>query len=317
MVAPIMIHRVSPSPDRTLPRRLLPGLIVALLLAGCAPTGQERQPEGHVVFHTGSQPGDAAAEPMTAGPPLRRVAILTPTYEPTRTADWTRLDRRTPEGSGVVMGFGIGMTILQSTPMFLLAWPMAAGVVAGSTILGAVGQVSSDAPYAALEAPDQASLSEVASRLQPDLWLRQDVAEALARRIGNLPARLPWYPTLGPDAPGTDPLTDARREGFDGLLNLVVESFGLAVGEEQGAFGVFVRIRSQWIEVSSGRVRYQRILEQGPGHATPGLPRPADHTLGLLALDRGLVFRQEVREVVAGLARVLAQDPALPIAAKE
>ena len=317
MVARIMTHRVSRPPVQPLPQRLLSGLLISLLLAGCAPVAQERQTEGHVVFQTGTQRGDAGADPMTAGPPIRRVAILTPAFEPTRTADWARLDRKMPEGSGTVMGFGIGMTILQSTPMFLLAWPLAVGVVTGSTILGAAGQAFSDAPYAQLESADQASLSEVASRLQPDLWLRQDVAEALARRMGSLPARLAWHPTLGPDTPGTDPLADARGEGFDGLLNLVVESFGLAVGEEQGAFGVYVRIRSQWIDVSSGRVRYQQILEQGPGHATPGLPRPADHTLGLLALDRGLVFRQEVREAVAGLARVLVQDPALPIARKD
>ncbi len=317
MVALVMVHLVSRSPLQPLPRRLLPGLLVALFLAGCAPVAQERQPEGHVVFQTGTQPGDAGAEPVTPGPPIRRVAILTPTFEPTRMADWARLDRKMSGGGGALVGFGMGMTILQSTPLFLMTWPVAVGVVASTTILGAVGEVSNETIFTEIDAADQASLSEAASRLRPELWLRQDVTEALARRMGDFPARLPWHPTLGPDTPGTDPLIDARAQGIDGLLNLAVESFGLAVGEEPGSFGVFVRIRSQWIETSSGRVRYQRILEQRPGHATPGHPRPADHTLWFLAMDRGLVFRQEVREAITALAGILVEDPALPVVRRE
>ncbi len=208
------------------------------------------------------------------------------------------------------------MTILQSTPLVLLAWPAAVGVVAGTTILGAVGEFSGETAFAALDAADRASLSEVANRLRPDPWLRQDVGEALARRMTDPPVYLPWYVTLGPDTLGSDPAADARAQGIDGLLNVVVESFGLAAGEDEGAFGVFVRIRSQWIETSTGHVRYQRVLEQGPGRAIPGLPRPTEHTLSLLALDRGLVFRHEVRQAITGLARILAEDPALPIARK-
>jgi hypothetical protein len=314
MVPRIMTRLAASSPVQILARWPLPGLLVALLFAGCASVAQDRQPEGQVVFHAGTQRADAGASPVTPGPPFRRLAILIPAYEPARTADWARLDRKKPEGGGAVVGLGVGMMILQSTPLFLLTWPVAVGVVAGTSILGAVGEFAGDTPFAAIDAADQASLSEVANRLRPEPWLRQDVGEALARRTGDPPVSLQWYPTLGPDTPGTDPLADAREQGIDGLLNLVVESFGLAVGEDEGSFGTYVRIRSQWIETSTGRVRYERVLECGPGRAMPGLPRPADHALGLLALDKGLVFRQEVREAIAGLARILVEDPALPVA---
>ncbi len=311
-----MTKLASGSPVQILSRWFLPGLLVALLFAGCTPVAQDRQPEGQVVFHAGTQRADAGASPVTPGPPIRRVAILIPAYEPARTADWAQLDRKTPGGGGAVVGLGVGMMILQSIPLFLLTWPAAVGVVAGTSILGAVGEFAGNTPFAAIDAADQASLSEVANSLRPEPWLRQDVGEALARRMGDPPVGLRWYASLGPDTLGTDPLADAHEQGIDGLLNLVVESFGLAVGEDEGSFGTYVRIRSQWIETSTGRVRYQRILECGPGRAMPGLPRPADHALGLLALDGGLVFRQEVREAIAGLARILAEDPALPIARK-
>ncbi len=317
MVAGIMTRQAVDARVRIQLGWLLPGLLLALFFTGCAPVAQQRQAEGQVVFRAGIQRADAGADPSIPGPFLRRVAILIPAYEPARTADWVQADRKGSGGGGAMVGLGVGMTILQSTPLLLLTWPAAVGVMAGTSLLGAVGEATGDTPFAAIDAADQASLSEVANRLRPEPWLRQDVREALARRMGEPPVDLRWYPSLGPDTPGTDPLADARQQGIDGLLNLVVESFGLAAGDDAGSFGAYVRIRSQWIETATGRIRYERVLEYGPGRAMPGLPRAADYTLGLLAMDQGLVFRQEVRQAIAGLARILVQDPTLPIARKD
>jgi hypothetical protein len=136
--------------------------------------------------------------------------------------------------------------------------------------------------------------------------------------LTDLTARPPvpilWYPTLGPDTAGTDPLAEARDRGADGLLELGVEAFGLAGGEDEATFGFFIRIRARVVESAGGKLRYERVLEYGPGQRLPGVP-PADvYSVEFLAADQAQVFRQQVRETVGRIARALAEDPAFPLA---
>jgi hypothetical protein len=97
------------------------------------------------------------------------------------------------------------------------------------------------------------------------------------------------------------------------VLDLTVEAFGLAMGEEPEFYGVFVRVRVRLIEVGSGTLRYERVLQHGPGQPMAGMPRPAVYTLEFLALDKARVFRHEMREVLGRMVAILAKDPALPL----
>jgi hypothetical protein len=165
-----------------------------------------------------------------------------------------------------------------------------------------------------MDVEDRAALTEAVTRLQPDRILREAVVEALAGRTGSPPVPIPWQPTWGPDTPGTDPLADAQKHETGGLLELAVEALGLTAGEETETFGIFVRVRARLLEAPGGGLRYERVLEHGPGRRVAGLPRPSSYTIGFLAADRGQVFRQEARETIVRLARVVAEDPALPVA---
>jgi hypothetical protein len=44
-----------------------------------------------------------------------------------------------------------------------------------------------------------------------------------------------------------------------------------------------------------------------------GFPAPTTYTLDFLALDQGRVFRHEMQETIGRMARILAEDPALPV----
>lgn len=303
--------RVVSIPSR---RILLSCLLSALLVVGCAPTEQVRQPEGHVLFRAGTAgPGPGAAE-VVAGPPIQRLGVLLPAIDPAWQAAWTEGDRQKGGGGGAVSGFLAGVSILQMVPAFFLTWPVAVGVVAGTTAMGAMGQqMETPTAFTRTDLHDRQVLLEAASTLRPDRLLRQSVTEQLAGRMARPPTPIAWYPALGPDTPGTDPLAEARQAGADGVLALTVESFGLAIGEEQGTLGVFLHVRAQLIHVSTGALRYQRILEYGPGRDLPGTSRPTIHTPELLTMDRAWVFRYEVGEAVVQVARVLAEDPALPL----
>jgi hypothetical protein len=292
---------------------VLAALLAALLLAGCASPEAVRPQEGQVVFRAGAASPGADASRVVGGPAIRRLAVVVPAFDPAWEAVWSGGERKRPGGGGAFVGFLAGLTIVQTVPVFLLAWPAAAGVLAGTAALGAFGEQMDIQTHPRLDAGDRSALLEAAATFRPDRLLRASAAEALEARTGRPPLSLPWYPTWGPDTPGTDPLADARRQGADGVLELAVEAFGLAVGEEPDTFGVFVRIRARLAEPANGGHRYERVLEHGPGRPLARLPRPAAYTVEFLALDQARVFRQEMREVIARMARLLAEDPALPL----
>ena len=181
--------------------------------------------------------------------------------------------------------------------------------------MGALGGQFEAQAFVKMAADDRATIVQAASDLKGDHLLRESTAAALAARTGKPPLTMLWYPTTGPDTTGTDPLADARARGVDGLFNVSLEAFGLAMGEDTDTFGVFVRIRAQLAESAGGELRYERVIEHGPGRPLPGMPRPSTYTLEFLALDEARVFRHEMGEAIRGLAAVVAADPALPLAA--
>jgi hypothetical protein len=195
-----------------------------------------------------------------------------------------------------------------------VAWPVAAGIIAGSAAMGLFGENLEPGTVEKLEVGDREALREAAASLQPDRLLRESVAAELAVRTGRPSLSVPWQAPLGPDTPGTDPMAEAGRAGADGVLDLTVEAFGLAKGEDAVSYGVFVRLRARLAEAGSGRLRYERVLQHGPGRPMAGMPRPAAYTLEFLALDQARVFRHEMREVIGRMAAILARDPALPLA---
>ncbi|MBI4572318.1 MAG: hypothetical protein HY713_03415 [candidate division NC10 bacterium] len=287
--------------------------LAALLLAGCASTQEARPQEGQVVFRAGSAGAQRAGSGAAAGSAVRRVALLVPAYEHAWQAAWVESGHSTPGMGGGTTGFVTGLAILQAFPVLLLTWPAAVGVVAGMTAAGALGAQMDGGTLARIDLRDRLALLEAAVALQPERLLRQSVSEGLMARMGRRPLALPWYPTWGPDTPATDPFADARDLGADGILDLAVEAFGLAMGEDADTFGIFVRVRARLIEPVGGGVRFERVLEYGPGRPLAGWPRPAAYTVDLLAVDQARVFRHEMREVLLRVARVLAEDPALPV----
>jgi hypothetical protein len=239
--------------------------------------------------------------------------MLAPAFDPLRQALWLNPDRKGSPMGGAYSGLLTGAMIVQTVPMLIGFWPAAIGVVAGTTALGALGAQLDTGSYAKIGSDDRGTLVQAALDLAPDRLFRSAVSEALARRLGQAPLSVPWYPTWGPDTLGTDGLADALGAGADGVLDITVEAFGLAMGEEADTFGVFLRVRTCLVEAASGELRYERILEHGPGRPLTGLPRPSTYTLDFLALDQGRVFRYEMQETIGRMAGILAADPALPV----
>jgi hypothetical protein len=301
--------------DRGIGNVLAPAL-AALLLAGCATTQETRPQEGQVIF----QAGDAGSPPTDArivpGPTIHHLGVLIPTSDPPWQALWLDTDKdekKKMTGRGAFSGFLFGLGVVSSMPISLVAWPVAAGVVAGTTAMGLLGQEMDTSAPSRVEIGDREALREAAATLYPDHLLRESLAAALAGRIGRPPFPVAWQPPRGPDTPGTNPMAEARKAGADGVLDLTVEAFGLAMGEDSESYGVFVRVRAQLIEVGSGRLRYERVLQHGPGRPMAGMPRPAEYSLEFLALDKARVFRHELREVLVRMAAILARDTALPL----
>ncbi|OGB91780.1 MAG: hypothetical protein A2Z31_07340 [candidate division NC10 bacterium RBG_16_65_8] len=109
-------------------------------------------------------------------------------------------------------------------------------------------------------------------------------------------------------------MVEARTRGLDGVLDFTIVAIGLAAGEERDTFGVFVQVRVRAFDARDGQLRYERVLSYGPGQTVEGLPRSDVHTVEFLAADRGRVYRQVASDAIRRLARVLAEDPTLPLA---
>jgi hypothetical protein len=243
--------------------------------------------------------------------------MLVPGTDPAWRAGWTEGDAKTkPGAAGAYSGLMTGLMIVQAVPFFVTFWPAAVGIVAGTTALGAFGSQLEDPTFGKMAADDRATILQAVADLRLDYLLRERTAAAITDRTGRPVVSVPWYATQGPETPGTDPLADARGQGADGILNVSLEAFGLAMGEDPETFGPFVRVRVQLVESARGGLRYDRILEHGPGRPLRGLPRPATYTMEFLAMDRARVFRQEMQDVIARMARVVADDPALPLAGR-
>jgi hypothetical protein len=288
---------------------LVPVLLVSQLLASCADTQATAPSEGSVAFKAGLGPtlrGTAAVEP---GPPLVRLGILTSAVVPRWNSAWIAKDPKQSSSQGAQAGFIAGMGMIQMAPLALAFWPAAVGVAAGMTAMGIIGSRQEETDEMRRAAPDRAAIADATTKLRPDQILREAFSERLARRTGR-----PIVPVLLQDAnvSGSDPLDEARQAGLDGMVDLQIESLGLAAGEDTTTFGIFAQVRMRLVDVQ-GRLRYERTVAYGPGQPAPELPQPTLQTLEFLAMDRALVYRQSARETIRWIALLFAQDPGLPV----
>jgi len=297
-----------------LAQRLLVPLLAATLLVGCGDTRPTRQPEGTVAFRSGAGPERASQSFVAPGLPFQRSGMLVPAHQQAWQAAWMEEDREHPLLKGATGGMTIGIGFLMITPMALTFWPAAVGIMVGSTAMGLLGASQDDGAVARMSPPDRAVIVEATKKLQPDRLFREAMEQALRRRTGEPLPVVTWHTAGGPDTAGTDPLVEARARGLDGVLDFAIDALGLAAGEEQDTFGVFVQVRVRALDARDGQLRYERVLSYGPGHAVAGLPRSDFHTVEFLAADQGRVFRQVASDGIRRLARVMAEDPQLPLA---
>ena len=297
-------------------RHSLSVALAVALLTGCATTEPVGPKEGQVVLQAGRAPSGASDAEVVPGPKIRRLAVLAPGVDPAWGVNWQETDKKPKGTEGAYTGLLTGLMLIQSVPFLVGFWPAALGVVASTTAMGAFGTTFETQAFVKMAADDRATIVQAASELKADHLLREAAAAALAARTGKPPLTVLWYPTSGPDTQGTDPLSDARERGADGILNISLDVFGLAMGEDTDTFGVFVRVRARLVNSAEGELRYERIFEYGPGHPLPGMPRPATYTLEFLAVDQARVFRHETEEAIRRVAGIVAADPALPLAAR-
>jgi hypothetical protein len=284
------------------------------VLAGCAETTPVRESEGSVAFHSGAGEASPGHTQTVPGPSVRRPGILTPAYEPVWRSAWVSKDQPGSMLQGATAGLTTSIAILQIAPLALTFWPAAVGIVAGATAMGMLGITQDDAALERLSPPDRAAIAEATQSLRPDRLWRDSMAEALAQRMGSPLPDVPWHPGWGPDTAASDPLIEARARAVDGVLDFAVDAMGLAVGEEADTFGVFIQVRARLLDARDGQLRYQRILSYGPGQPVADLPRSEFHTIEFLALDKAQPYRYLASEAIRRMARLLAEDPALPLA---
>ncbi len=296
-------------------RALAVCLAALLLLSSCAPDQKARGPEreGDVLFRAESPAATSEGAQAVPGPPLHRLGILIPAKAPAWQAAWVEGKSNAGGGQGAMAGFVMGIGMLQAAPVALLFWPAAVGMVAGATTFGALGGQIEETPLSHVTPADRAAMLEAAGTLKPDQLMREAAREALDRRLHH-----PMELVEGPEnasEPGPQFLAAAHTRGLDGVLDLTLQGFGLAAGEEKRTYAVFLQLRARILGAPDGRLRYQRIFEYGPGRPPLHGPRPDWHTVEFLAMDQARVFRMEVREAILRTARALARDPALPVAA--
>ena len=285
------------------------------LLAGCAETKPVLESEGSVAFRSGDGETRENRTHLIPGPAFERPGILVPASDPVWQSAWLSKDQQTnPLESGATSGLITGVSIMQMAPFALTSWPAAVGIVVGATAMGMLGVTQEDPGLQRMSPPDRSAIAEATKSLRPDRLFREAMAEALARRAQGPLAVVDWRQAWGPDTAGTDPLAEARAKGLDGVLEFPLDAIGLAVGEDKDTFGIFVQVRVRVIDALDGQVRYERVLSYGPGQLVEGLPRSDFHTIEFLAADKAQPYRYLASEAVRRMARLLAQDPALPLA---
>jgi hypothetical protein len=287
------------------------------MLAGCADTKTIQESEGSVAFRAGSGEASPSRVHAVPGPVIRRAGILTPAYEPVWQSAWLSKDQQDPLSLGTLAGLSTGIVILQIAPMALTFWPVAVGavgLVAGATAMGMLGVGQDDLSLRQMSPPDRTAIADATKTLRPDRLFRESMAAEIAHRMrGPLPV-VPWQQGWGPDTGGTDPLNEARAMGLDGVLDFALDAIGLAAGEEKDTYGIFVQVRVRVLDARDGQLRYERVLSYGPGQIVVGLPRSDFHTIEFLALDKAHLYRHLASQAIGRMARLLAEDPALPLA---
>jgi len=313
-MTPLPVRRTGPVRWRAgrLTRLVVLPLLLGLVTAGCADTAPARRAEGNVTFRSGSAGGENRTR-VVEGPALRRPGMLVPVYAPTWQSAW--VDQRTehPLVQGATAGMLTGLAIVQVAPVALMFWPAAAGIVVGATAMGMVGGAQPEPPNPLMPPSDRHIIAEATVGLRPDRLFREAMARVVAERTGGALPVVDWQQTIGPDTVGIDPLAEARARGLDGVFEFTLEGIGLALSDEPEMFGVFAQVRVRAFDVHDGGVRYERVLSYGPGQPVDGLPRPDIHTVEMLAINDGLVYRHIAQEALRRMARLLAQDAALPL----
>ncbi|MCX5734266.1 MAG: hypothetical protein NTW68_08070 [candidate division NC10 bacterium] len=296
------------------PLRALLVAFLSMLVAGCAETKPVQEPEGSVAFRAGTGETSGNRTHLTPGPAFQHPGILVPASDPIWQSTWLSKDQENSLTQGATSGLLTGISIMQVAPFALTFWPAAVGIVVGAVGMGMLGVVPEDPALQRISPPDRATIAEATKTLRPDRLFRDAMAEALARRGGGPLSAVDWHQAWGPDTPGTDPLIEARNKGLDGVLEFSLDAIGLAVGEEADTFGVFVQVRVRALDAPGGQLRYERVLSYGPGQHMEGLPRLDFYTVEFLAADKGHPYRHFASEAIRRLARLLADDPALPLA---
>ena len=288
-------------------------LLTMPLWTGCGDTRPAPEPEGSIAFRSGSGSSDVNRTHVTDGPPFQRPGLLVPAYEPTWQSAWVEHDQQHPLLRGATAGLTTGIAILEITPFALTFWPVAVGIMAGTTAMSMLGISQTDPIDQRMSPPDRLVIADATKSLRPDALWRESAAEALAQRRMTPAVTVTLYQAWGPDTSGTDPLVEARAQGLDGVLEFSIDALGLAAGEEKDTFGVFVQVRVRAVETQGGLLRYERVVSYGPGQQVEGLPRSDLYTVEFLAADQARVYRQMVSDALRRLARVVAEDPQLPL----
>jgi hypothetical protein len=313
MLRPSVWSRSSTASPRPMRIHLIT-LLSAALLTGCAETKPVQEPEGSVAFRSGT--GDTSDNQTFAveGPAFLHPGILVPAHEPIWQAAWINKDEPSPLMGGATSGLITGMGIMQMLPIGLTFWPAAVGIVAGAAAMGILGAAQEDPALQRMSPPDQKAIADATMNLRPDRLFREAMTVAIAHRLRSPPPVVTWQQGWGADTAGTDPLLEARATGLDGVLNFAVDAIGLAVGEERDTFGVFIQVRVRALDARDGQLRYERVLSYGPGRPVEGLPKSDFHTTEFLAMDKAHLYRHLASEAIGRMARLLAEDPALPLA---
>jgi hypothetical protein len=240
--------------------------------------------------------------------------MLVPAHEQVWQSTWIDPNEEHPLLRGATAGMTTGVGFLMITPMALMFWPAAVGIMVGSTAMGMLGVTQAELPNVRMSAPDRTIIAEATKTLRPERLFRESMEHALGGRTRDPLPTVAWHQVLDADTARTDPLVEVRTRGLDGVLDFTIDAIGLAAGEERDTFGVFVQVRVRAFDARDGQLRYQRVLSYGPGQTVEGLPRSDIHTVEFLAADQGRVYRLVASDAIRRLARVLAEDPALPLA---